>query len=89
MDPNGTKFFPKYAVINADDPSAEKMISDVKVPILRFRLHAPASPAGKPTDLFTKNLICDATGSRFELKPEHRLHLVPEHEEQHDCERSD
>ncbi len=67
LDTNKTKAFPKVAVVNADDPSAEKMIAAVKGPILRYRLHATGSQAGKPVDLFTKNLTCDATGSRFEL----------------------
>ena len=36
------------------------MAAVVKVPILRYRLHGPS-------DFYTKNLVCDATGSRFEL----------------------
>jgi len=60
LNPQSAKSFPKQAVINADDPWAEKMVAAARVPIWRYRLHGPA-------DLFAKNLICDATGSRFEL----------------------
>jgi len=54
------KEYPKCAVLNADDPWSEKIASIVKVPILRYRLHASA-------DFYTKGLVCDAMGSRFEL----------------------
>ena len=60
LDPSSTKTFPKCAVVNADDPWAEKLTSSVRVPILRYRLEGPS-------DLFTKSLVCDASGSRFEL----------------------
>ncbi len=69
LDPNSTKTLPKRAVINADDPWSEKMIAHVRVPVWRYRLHGPA-------DLFAKNLVCDATGSRFELHTPRGHHAV-------------
>jgi len=54
------KTFPKAVIVNADDPWGEKISARVKVPILRYRLSGPA-------DLFTKNLVSDVTGSRFDL----------------------
>src|SRR5258706_15618141 len=59
LNPASPKKYPKCAVINADDPWAEKISAQVRVPIQRYRLVGPA-------DLYTKNLECDATGSRFE-----------------------
>src|SRR5258706_15729523 len=49
LNPSSSKTFPKCAVINADDPWAEKMSAHVRVPVLRYRLVGPA-------DLYTKNL---------------------------------
>ena len=60
LNPTSAKQFPKCAVINADDPWAEKMVAGVRVPVLRYRLQAPA-------DFYVKNVVSDATGSRFEL----------------------
>jgi len=63
LNPASPKKFPKHCVINADDPWAEKMAAHARVPVLRYRLHGSTSPA----DLFAKNVVCDATGSRFEM----------------------
>jgi UDP-N-acetylmuramoyl-L-alanyl-D-glutamate--2,6-diaminopimelate ligase len=60
LNPASSKKYPKYAVINADDSWAETISAQVRVPILRYRLIGPA-------DLYTKNLECDAKGSRFEM----------------------
>jgi len=54
------KPFPKAVILNADDPWSSVIGAKVQVPILRYRLSGPA-------DLFVKNLVCDATGSRFDL----------------------
>ena len=54
------KAFPKTVIVNADDPWSGKISAKAKVPTLRYRLNAAA-------DLYTKNLVCDATGSRFDL----------------------
>jgi UDP-N-acetylmuramoyl-L-alanyl-D-glutamate--2,6-diaminopimelate ligase len=60
LDMKSPKTFPKCAIVNADDPAAPKMLTRSRVPVLAYRLHGPA-------DVFAKNLVCDATGSRFDL----------------------
>ena len=60
LRPSTTKSFPKAVILNAEDSWASTMSAKVQVPILRYRLNGPA-------DLFVKNLVCDATGSRFDL----------------------
>jgi len=54
------KSYPRAVILNADDSWAEKFAARTKAPILRYRLNAHA-------DLYTRNLVCDATGSRFDL----------------------
>jgi UDP-N-acetylmuramoyl-L-alanyl-D-glutamate--2,6-diaminopimelate ligase len=60
LDPKTSKSFARCAVVNADDPASEKMMVGCRVPVLRYSIHSKA-------DLYPKNLLCDATGSRFDL----------------------
>lgn len=55
---------PKRAVINADDAWSESMVKGIDLPLWRYRLHGPA-------DLYTTHLVCDASGSRFDLHTPH------------------
>lgn len=60
LDPESPKPIPKSAVINLDDPAASQMARASRVPVLSYRLHAPA-------DIFAKHVESDANGSRFEF----------------------
>jgi UDP-N-acetylmuramoyl-L-alanyl-D-glutamate--2,6-diaminopimelate ligase len=60
VSPSSTKPFPKQAVINVDDPWAKTMSNAARVPVLKYSLSGPA-------ELCTKNLVCDSSGSRFEM----------------------
>ncbi len=60
IGPRSSKAFPRCTVLNADDPWVQKGFGSARVPKLLYRLTGPA-------DLSTKDLVCEATGSRFLL----------------------
>lgn len=60
LDPASKKPYPKAAIVNLDDPWAEKMRNGVRVPVMGYRLHGPA-------DVYASHIESDATGSRFTL----------------------
>jgi UDP-N-acetylmuramoyl-L-alanyl-D-glutamate--2,6-diaminopimelate ligase len=58
LDPQTTKSWPRVAVVNADDPWAERMLREVRVPVTRYSMSGKA-------DVFARDIHCDAQGSRF------------------------
>jgi UDP-N-acetylmuramoyl-L-alanyl-D-glutamate--2,6-diaminopimelate ligase len=62
LDPESKKEYSKTAIINMDDPWAEKMRAQVRVPVLGYRLHH-----GDSAEVYAAHIESDATGSRFIL----------------------
>src|SRR5262249_16417958 len=60
LDPQSPKKFPKRCVINGGAWGGKNGGGGARFQFLPYNLPAPA-------DLFVKNLVCDSTGSRFDL----------------------
>ncbi len=60
LDPQTTKPFNRRAILNRDDPWAARMESVCRAPCLGFGIKTPS-------DVNAAHVVCDATGSRFEI----------------------
>jgi UDP-N-acetylmuramoyl-L-alanyl-D-glutamate--2,6-diaminopimelate ligase len=65
IDPKSSKPYPRRVVVNVDDAWAARIRSIARVPFMSYSLRGAA-------DVTAVNVVCDASGSRFEIRAEGR-----------------